>query len=41
MMFIMEIKSTFKVVELPQTLLPQPMPVGGGGAALHIKGEVR
>jgi hypothetical protein len=41
MMFDMEMKSMFQTVETPPTLMLQPMPVGGGGAALHIKGEIR
>jgi hypothetical protein len=41
MMFIMEMKCTFKAVEPPPTLLLQPMPFGGGGAALHIKDEIQ
>jgi hypothetical protein len=41
MMFDMEMKCTFQTVETPPTLMLQPMPVGGRGAALRIKGEVR
>jgi hypothetical protein len=41
MMFIMEMKCMFKTVETLPTLMLQPMPVGSGGAALHIKGEIR
>jgi hypothetical protein len=41
MMIDMEMKCTFKAVEHPPTLLLQPIPVGDGGATLHIKGEVR
>jgi hypothetical protein len=41
MMFATEMKCTYKAVETPPTLILQPMPVGGGGAALHIKGEIR
>jgi hypothetical protein len=41
MMIDMEMKCTLKAVEPPPTLILQPMSVGGGGAALHIKGEIR
>jgi hypothetical protein len=41
MTFIMEMKCTFKAVETPPTLILQPMLVEGGGATLHIKGEIR
>jgi hypothetical protein len=33
MMFIMEMKCTFKAVETPPTLIHQPMSVVGRGAA--------
>jgi hypothetical protein len=41
MMFDMEMRCTFKAVETPPTPMLQPMQIGGGGAALHIKGEIR
>jgi hypothetical protein len=40
MIIDMEMKCTFKAVETPPTVMLQSMPVGDGGAALHIKGEI-
>jgi hypothetical protein len=40
-MFDMEMKRTLQTAETPPTLILQPMSVGGGGAALYIKGEIR
>jgi hypothetical protein len=39
-MFDMEMKCTFKTVDTLPTFILQPMQIGGGGAALHIKGEI-
>jgi hypothetical protein len=41
MMIDMEMKGTPMTIKTPSTLMPQPMAVGGGGATLHIKGEIR
>jgi hypothetical protein len=40
-MIDMEMKCIFRAVETTPTLILQPMPVGGRGAAQHIKGEIR
>jgi hypothetical protein len=40
MMIDMEMKCALKSVETPPTLILQLMLVGGGGAALYIKGEI-
>jgi hypothetical protein len=40
MMIDMEMKCTFKRGETLPKFILQPMSVGGGGAALHIEGEI-